>query len=142
MSTSEVSDSPPDGRCDTPSVRTPTVRTVFTEAEAIQIRDAMRRVFAHEMWGPYNHTPAEEIRLERREMFAALDEAMRLFDNAGQSVDVVEVAPENVVSWDEEQRRQYQRDEYFGCPNNAKGHELRHLGWECTYCDTHWEEDQ
>ena len=104
MSTSsEVSDSPSGGRCDTPSVRTPPVRTVFTEAEAIHIRDAMRRVFAHEMWGPYNHTPAEEIRLDRREMFAALDEAMRLFDNVGRSVDVVGVSPENVVTWSHDQ---------------------------------------
>ena len=97
MNTSEVSDSPPDGRCDTLPVR-----TTFTEAEATQIRDAMRRVFAHEMWGPYNHTSAEE-RQDRREMFAALDEALRLFDNVGQSFDVVEVAPENVVTWSHDQ---------------------------------------
>ena len=142
MSTSEVSDSPSGGRCDTPSVRTPPVRTVFTEAEAIQIRGAMNKVFGHERGGPYNNTSAVEIRLERREMFAALDEALRLFDNVGRSFDVVEVAPENVVTWEGEQREQQQQDEYFGCPNNEKGHELRHLGWECTHCDTYWEDDQ
>ena len=121
-------DSPPDGRCDTLPVR-----TTFTEAEAIQIRDALHTATV----GSFSAV----IRPNHRDMcseLAELAEALRLFDNVGQSFDVVEVAPENVVAWDEEQRRQYQRDEYFGCLNNRAGHELWHLGWECRHCDTHW----
>jgi len=95
---SEVSDSPSGGRYDTPPIR-----TTFTEAEAIHIRDAMRTAFGLQMFGPYNHTPAEEAEQARLDMFTELAEAMRLFDNVGQSFDVVEVAPENVVTWSHNQ---------------------------------------